>query len=138
MCGPQDTKNAAAREGSLQAIAALCNEVGVCCEAYFIPLLPKILERLADKASNVRSAAEAAGKALVDLLGPLAAQLALPVLFESMHQSRPWQVKVGTMRLLNQLCKSRPAQVSGALPEIVPLVSDAMCDPRVQVRAAAP
>lgn len=45
----QDTKNVAAREGALQAVAALCDDLGPACEPFFAPLLPNLLDKAADK-----------------------------------------------------------------------------------------
>lgn len=51
-----------------------------------------------------------------------------------MEDSQKWQVKEGALRLLTILADAAPAQVSGSLPVIVPLISERMVDARDQVR----
>lgn len=74
----EDTGNADAREAALLAFKQLCQCVGRQCEPYVVPLLPLLLERLADKAAPVRDAAAQAAKALVSILCPHAVELVLP------------------------------------------------------------
>lgn len=56
------------------------------------------------------------------------------VIFDAMEDSKKWQVKEGALKLLADLAKSAPAQVSACLPAIVPLISERMVDAREQVR----
>lgn len=74
----EDTSNADAREAALLAFKQLCQSVGRPCEPYVVPLLPMMLERLADKAAPVREAAAQAAKAVVSILCPHAVELVLP------------------------------------------------------------
>lgn len=74
----EDTGNADAREAALLAFKQLCQSVGRPCEPYVVPLLPMMLERLADKAAPVRDAAAQAAKAVVSILCPHAVELVLP------------------------------------------------------------
>jgi elongation factor 3 len=74
----EDMNNADAREAALLAFKQLCQCVGRPCEPYVVPLLPMMLERLADKAAPVRDAAGQAAKAVVSILCPHAVELVLP------------------------------------------------------------
>jgi elongation factor 3 len=71
-------ENAEGREAALLAFKQLCKAVGRACEPYVVPLLPLLLERMADKAAAVREAAAAAAEALVEAMCPRAVELALP------------------------------------------------------------
>lgn len=74
----EDMSSADAREAALLSFKQLCQSVGRPCEPYVVPLLPMMLERLADKAAPVREAASAAAHAVVAILCPHAVELVLP------------------------------------------------------------
>jgi len=74
----EDMGNADAREAALLTFKQLCVCVGRPCEPYVVPLLPMMLERLADKAAPVREAASGAAHAVVAILCPHAVELVLP------------------------------------------------------------
>lgn len=73
-----DMGNADAREAALLALKQLCQSAGRACQPYVVPLLPMMLERLADKSTDVRQAASGAGRAVVSVLSPPAVELVLP------------------------------------------------------------
>lgn len=70
--------DADAREAALLAVKQLCQAVGRESEPYVVPLLPLLLERMADRAQGVRQAAGAAAEALAAVLCPAAVELVLP------------------------------------------------------------
>lgn len=74
----EDMSNADAREAALLAFKQLCQSVGRPCEPYVVPLLPVMLDRLADKSAQVRDAAMAAAQSVVAILCPHAVELVLP------------------------------------------------------------
>lgn len=74
----EDMNNADAREAALLAFKQLCQSVGRPCEPYVVPLLPVMLDRMADKSAQVRDAALAAAQAVVAVLCPHAVELVLP------------------------------------------------------------
>jgi elongation factor 3 len=74
----EDTSNADGREAALLGFKQLCSSVGRPCEPYVVPLLPMMLERLADKVAPVREAAAQAAHAVVAILCPHAVELVLP------------------------------------------------------------
>lgn len=110
---------------------------GVFAEPYLIALLPVLLERLADKVAPVRAAAEAAMTAFFAALCPYSLEAALPALFDGMALARNWQTKVGALNALKTMSVRAPRQVAKALPDIVPKVTEAFADAKVQVQQAA-
>jgi hypothetical protein len=82
----------------------------------------------------VRSAAEAAGSALVAALSPFAIDMVLPVLLESLDLKVLWQSKVAAMSLLVALSKQAPEAVKLNLPTIVPVLSYCIADAKRQVK----
>lgn len=85
----------------------------------------------------VRSAAEAAGAALVASLSPFAIDMILPVLLQSLDLKVLWQSKVAAMSLLVALSKQAPDAVKFNLPTIVPVLSYCVSDAKRQVKVGS-
>ncbi|PNH03367.1 [NU+] prion formation protein 1 [Tetrabaena socialis] len=132
-----DQSNAPAREAAMLAYAALCEAVGASVEPFVAPMLPVFLERLADKATSVRGAADSACQALARLLNPEAVSRVLPAILAGTSPSRKWQSKEGAFKIIATLCETAPDAVQAGLPDIVPVVSDGMVDARDEVKEAA-
>ena len=47
---------------------------------------------------------------------------------------RPLQIKAGALRLLALLAKTAPSQLAAELPTIVPVLSEPLCDAKLQVK----
>ncbi|GAX78040.1 hypothetical protein CEUSTIGMA_g5482.t1 [Chlamydomonas eustigma] len=131
-----DLSNPTAREGALLAIKGLIANVGKAAEPYVVPLIQVILERVSDKVSPVRDAAQAASTAVGSALCQHAVPLIMPVLYEAMT-ARNWQTKEAALKLLKQFVETAPSQVAASLPEIVPTAGECLIDPREQVKKAA-
>ena len=112
--------SATAREGALVAYSQLVAEFGAQSEPYLVPLIPALLERASDKVAPVRTAAEAAAKALFAVLNGYSTENVLPFLFDGMAQARSWQTKVLALQLLTGLAKTAPVQTAACLHDIVP------------------
>lgn len=129
-----DGPDADAREAALLAITQLPASAGRAAEPYLLPLVPLLLEKLADKAGPVRDAASAASLAVAHSLCPHAAEMVIPTLFAHTDASKKWQVREGALQMLAAVAEVAPRQVAVCLPEIVPLIATLMVDPREQVR----
>lgn len=112
---------------------AIADNVGRAAEPYLVPMLPVMLDRIADKSAPVRSAAESAADALVSGLNPGSAALVIQALLEGMSRDRAWQTKEASLKLLKRLAGSAKAAVQAALPELVPVGSECLVDAREQV-----
>lgn len=135
--GLEDAASATAREGALQAFTAVVEAVGVLAEPYILHLLPQLLTCLSDKVAPVRVAADAAMTALFSRLCAYSVDAVLPVLFDAMALSRNWQTKVGALNALRSLAKTAPKPLAKALPEIVPKLTEAFADAKMEVKQAA-
>ncbi len=106
-----EDKAPGARQGALSAITALCG-VGASVEPYLVPLLPAVLNALADKVAPVRAAAVEAAEAVQGLLCPHSVAVVLPMLFEAM-KAQKWQTNEGGCKILGALAENAPQQVGG-------------------------
>ncbi|KAH9890561.1 P-loop containing nucleoside triphosphate hydrolase protein [Cubamyces lactineus] len=135
-----DKKSPAAREGAANAIAAIAATPAVrALEPLFIDsgLYAALLEAFADKMPAARTAAVEAVKAYVAAMNPWAAGLVLPALLHEIKTAGKWQVKTGSIVVLNQLVASAPTQIAKLTPEIVPVLSEAIWDTKADVKKAA-
>ena len=96
---------------------------GCSCEPYLLDLLSTVLERASDKQAPVRTAAENAAAAFVDVMSPYTVEEVLPQLFDGMQQvgkaqgSQPNHSMRGVSRAHCTLyCTSARAQAYQQLP----------------------
>ena len=135
-----DKKSPAAREGAANAIAAVAASPAIrALEPFFIDsgLYAALLETFADKMPAVRTAAVDAVKAYVAAMNPWAAGLVLPAILHEIKTAGKWQIKTGSLVVLNQLVTSAPTQMAKLSPEIVPVLSEAIWDTKADVKKAA-
>jgi elongation factor 3 len=136
-----DKKSPAAREGAanvIRTISTTQNAVNA-LEPIFVSsgLLDALLETFADKMPAVRTAAIEAVKAFVAAMNPWACSLVLPALLNQIKTAGKWQVKHGSLTILDQLVISAPVQVARLMPEIIPVLSEAIWDTKADVKKAA-
>ncbi|KIM49648.1 hypothetical protein M413DRAFT_60157 [Hebeloma cylindrosporum] len=135
-----DKKSPAAREGAADAITALVNSGATkSLEPIFIDsgIYSALLETFADKMPAVRTAAVEAVRAFVAAMNPWATSLILPALLHEIKTAGKWQIKTGSLVALNQLVVSAPIQMARLMPEIVPVLAEAIWDTKADVKKAA-
>jgi elongation factor 3 len=135
-----DKKSPAAREGAASAIAGLAASPAVkALEPIFIDsgIYNALLETFADKMPAVRTAAVEAVRSYVANMNPWATALILPALLHEIKTAGKWQVKTGSIVALNQLVKSAPVQTAKLMPDIVPVLAEAIWDTKKDVKDAA-
>ncbi|KAJ7700888.1 P-loop containing nucleoside triphosphate hydrolase protein [Mycena rosella] len=135
-----DKKSPAAREGAADTIFALAKQGAVkALEPTFISsgIYAALLEAFADKMPAVRTAAVEAVREFVAAMNPWATALILPALLHELKTAGKWQIKTGSLVVLNQLVVSAPTQMARLMPEIVPVLADTIWDTKADVKKAA-
>ncbi|KAG0256313.1 translational elongation factor EF-1 alpha, partial [Linnemannia exigua] len=132
----ENKKSVPHREGALLALSSLANTFGQAGEPFLIPQMPKVFELYSDKMVVVRDAASVASKAIMSLPTRYAVRLLLPVIFHAIKESK-WHSKIGALDILSGLTFSAPQQISAALSDIIPIVSETMWDSKPEVRDQA-
>ncbi|KAF7294569.1 hypothetical protein MIND_00993400 [Mycena indigotica] len=135
-----DKKSPAAREGAADAITTLSKQGGVkAIEPTFISsgIYAALLEGFADKMPAARNAAVSAVREFVAAMNPWATALILPPLLQQIKTAGKWQIKTGSLEVLNQLVVSAPTQTARLMPEIVPVLSEVIWDTKADVKKAA-
>jgi elongation factor 3 len=135
-----DKKSPAAREGAADAISLLATSGAVkALEPVFIEsgIYKTLIETFADKMPAVKTAAVKAVREYVSAMSPWATASILPALLHEIKTAGKWQVKTGALEILNQLVKSAPVQTARLMPDIVPVLAEAIWDTKADVKKAA-
>ncbi len=134
-----DKKSPAARGGAVEAVIALSKAVPCALEPLFVDsgLYAALVETFADKMPAVRTAAVEAVRTFVQNANPWAAALLLPSLLHEIKSAGKWQVKTGALTILDQLVVSAPQQTARLMPEIVPVLAEAIWDTKAEVKKQA-
>jgi elongation factor 3 len=134
-----DKKSPGAREGAAEAVIAVSKAAANALEPFFIDsgLYAALVETFADKIPAVRTAAVEAVRSFVTNANPWAASLLLPALLHQIKTAGKWQVKTGALTILDRLVVSAPQQTAKLMPEIVPVLSEAIWDTKADVKKQA-
>jgi elongation factor 3 len=123
--------------GALIAFTQLAVISGKPSEPFLVPLLPMILDKMADKVAVVRKQAITTGLAIISLISPMGVPLVLPWLFAAMDGAGKWQTQQGACVLLKSLVPRCSDQIHVLMPEIVPRLSECIWNIRTEVNQAA-
>lgn len=132
-------KDAVARERALDAIRAIANhsQVSPAVEPYLVAMLKDVLAAVGDKMVPVKNAASAAAKAIVQCANANAVKAILPHIINSLRTAQKWPEKICDLECIELLAASSPAQTAYRVPELIPVVSEAMWDTKPEVKKAA-
>jgi elongation factor 3 len=134
-----DKKSPGAREGAAEAVKVVSKVAAQALEPFFIDsgLYAALVETFADKIPAVRTAAVQAVRSFVANANRWAAALLLPALLHQIKTAGKWQVKTGALTILDQLVASAPQQTAKLMPDIVPVLSEAIWDTKADVKKQA-
>lgn len=132
-------KDATARERACIALEAIArhSEVAAHVEPYLVALLPSLLAAVGDKITAVKNAATDAVLAISGAINPHATKAVMPALSQSISKAQKWPEKMVALEFVENLVKSAPVQVSFRVPDLIPVISDAMWDTKKEVKARA-
>lgn len=92
---------------------------------------------VADKMPAAWTAAVEAVRGYVAAMNPSATGLILLTLLHEVKTAGKWQLKTGSITIINQLAVSFPFQVAKLTLEIVPVLAEAIWDTKADVKKAA-
>ncbi|KAF2401720.1 ARM repeat-containing protein [Trichodelitschia bisporula] len=132
-------KDALARERAADAIKAIAEHstVSPSVEPYLVTLLPLTLAAVSDKIVSVKNAAQAASLAIVKGANANAVKALLPPIINSLRTAQKWPEKMTDLACIEALCETAPAQLAYRVPDLIPVVSEAMWDTKPEVKKAA-
>ncbi|PYH80180.1 elongation factor 3, variant 2 [Aspergillus uvarum CBS 121591] len=85
----------------------------------------------------VKNAASAAAIAIVKGINGNAVKAVLPPILNSLQNAQKWQEKATALECIEALVESAPAQLSFRVPDLIPVVSEAMWDTKAEIKKAA-
>jgi elongation factor 3 len=132
-------KDAGAREKALLAIQAIAqhSEVSAHVEPYLVDLLPSVLAGAGDKITAVKNSAIAAALAIAEAINGNAVKATLPALIDSLRNAQKWPEKMTVLDFIDTLIRTAPTQTAIRVPELIPVVSEAMWDTKKEVKDRA-
>ena len=101
-------------------------------EPFIVATIPLLLSCMGDSLSEVRNACWAAARASMAEASSHGVSMILPSLVAGLR-GKQWRTKAGSAHLLGAMAFCAPRQLSQCLPEIVPILTNALTDvhPRV-------
>ncbi|KAF8638825.1 hypothetical protein AX17_001883 [Amanita inopinata Kibby_2008] len=138
--GLADKKSPSARESSANAIRIIVQSgAAKALEPIFLSsgLFSALLDAFADKMPAVRAAAVETVREYISAMNPWAAATILPPILHQIKMAGKWQVKTGALVVLDQLVVSAPSQTAKLMPDIVPVLAEAIWDTKADVKKAA-
>jgi elongation factor 3 len=132
-------KDAVARERAADAVKAIASHstVSPAVEPYLVSIFPNILSAVADKMVPVKNAAQAASEAIVRGLNANAIKAVIPHIIHSLRTTQKWPEKMTDLKCIESLAESSPAQMAFRVPDLIPVVSEAMWDTKPEIKKAA-
>ena len=132
-------KDAGVRERALETIRAIASHSNVSpnVEPYLVVLLGPVLAAVGDKMSPVKVAAQAAAISIAKAVNPNAVKAVLPSIVNSIRTAQKWPEKMSDLQCIEALVESAPAQLAIRVPDLIPVVSEAMWDTKAEVKKAA-
>ena len=85
----------------------------------------------------VKTAAQAAALAIAKAVNPNAVKAALPAINKSITSAQKWPEKMTGLECIETFVDSAPTQLAFLVPDLIPVVSEAMWDTKPEVKKAA-
>ena len=132
-------KDANARQNACEAIATIAQHgnVSPLVEPYLVQLLPAVLAAAGDKMTPVQVAAQNAALAITKATNANAVKAIIPHFIASIRGAQKWQEKMTDLECIEALCESAKAQTALRVPDLIPVVSEAMWDTKPEVKKKA-
>lgn len=116
---------------------ASTNGLSPSVEPYVVELVGEVATKAGDKNKDVQTAAASALLAIASAITPTAVKAILPKLLENLTSTNKWTEKVAILIAVSQLVDTAKDQIALRMPELIPVLSEAMWDTKKEVKEAA-
>ncbi|CAL9735464.1 elongation factor 3A [Monosporozyma servazzii] len=113
------------------------NNLSPSVEPFIVDLVPGICEKTGEKDKETQTLASECLIAVVKAIDPVAIKTLLPHLTDRLSNTNKWQEKVAVLAAIAALVDAAKTQVALRMPELIPVLSEAMWDTKKEVKAAA-
>src|SRR5699024_4106789 len=104
---------------------------------HLVGLLGSVLAAVGDKMVPVKNAAQKAAIAIVKATNGNAVKAVLPPIVESVRNAAKWPEKMTALECINVLVGTAPTKLSYRVPDLIPVISEAMWDTKPEIKKAA-
>ncbi|KAK5138554.1 translational elongation factor EF-1 alpha [Meristemomyces frigidus] len=132
-------KDGNARSNACEAITAIAQhaDVSPIIQPYLVQLLPNVLAAVGDKMVPVKVAAQNAALAITKAVNANSVKALIPHFVHSIRNAQKWPEKMSDLDCIEALAESAPAQTAYRVPDLLPIVSEAMWDTKPEVKKRA-
>jgi len=132
-------KDANQRQNACEAISAIAKhaDVSPIVQPYLVQLLPAVIAAVGDKMVPVKVAAQDAALSITKAVNANSVKCLIPHYITSIRTAQKWPEKMTDLECIEALCESAPAQTAYRVPELIPIVSEAMWDTKPEVKKKA-
>eukprot|EP00408_Alexandrium_pacificum_P024630 CAMPEP_0171187354 /NCGR_PEP_ID=MMETSP0790-20130122/17278_1 /TAXON_ID=2925 /ORGANISM="Alexandrium catenella, Strain OF101" /LENGTH=353 /DNA_ID=CAMNT_0011652413 /DNA_START=50 /DNA_END=1108 /DNA_ORIENTATION=+ len=124
-------------QAALEDLGKFAADKGSKAQAFLVAAYDKVLEATGDKSKNVKDAAVATAKAILQCLSPYALEALLPSLLASLAvKARPPQ-KEAALQIIAHVASIGPKAIGFKLVDLVAPVAELTCDIKKEVKVAA-
>ncbi|CAK7895197.1 elongation factor 3 [[Candida] anglica] len=116
---------------------ASANDLSPSVEPFIVDLVQDVSVKAGDKNKEVQAAAAAALLAIATAITPTSVKVILPKLLENLSTSNKWTEKVAILAAISQLVDTAKGPIALRMPELIPVLSEAMWDTKKEVKEAA-
>lgn len=132
----KDKKSAANALATFRNIASESN-LSPSIEPFVVSAVPLIADQCGHKDKDIQETASEALLAVVKAVNPVAVKALLPHLTTALSNTNKWQEKVSILAAIAALVDSAKTQIALRMPELIPVLSEAMWDTKKEVKKAA-
>ncbi|GME88236.1 unnamed protein product [[Candida] boidinii] len=124
---------------ALEAVAHIASEADLSpsVEPYIVSLIATICSKAGDKTPEIRAGASKALDAIAKAVTPVAIKDVLKRLVDCLSTTSKWQEKIAILSAISILVDTSKAQLALRMTELIPILSEAMWDTKVEVKNAA-
>jgi len=135
----KNKKNTNGQLNALEAIAHIASDTNLSpsVEPYIVDLTEEISILAGDKNKEVQEVAAKALLAVSQSITPVAIKVILPILTQRLAETAKWTEKVAILDAITSFVDTSKDQLALRMPELVPVLSEAMWDTKKEVKAAA-
>ncbi|OUM52313.1 hypothetical protein BVG19_g1490 [[Candida] boidinii] len=124
---------------ALEAVTHIASEADLSpsVEPYIVSLIGTICGKAGDKSPEIRAASSKALDAIAKAVTPVAIKDVLKRLVDCLSATSKWQEKIAILSAISILVDTSKAQLALRMTELIPILSEAMWDTKVEVKNAA-
>ena len=133
-----DKKSPEKRANALEAVIAIAtSNVSVDVEPLLVGLTTDVLALAGEKKKELAERAREAAIAITASITPTSIKIILPHLTSRIAETNKWTEKVAALQAVSKLVHVARDQVALRMPELIPVLSDAMWDTKKEVKEQA-